>query len=219
MRHLGKSSLLIRNCEAIAWNDDGADYKRAYKNLLQNDIMQKCSLVLLGLPPPTQCSSDSCRFGDPDSSGGLGDGDICCPDAWESADVINVELPEIVMQIAKELNLPTIPFREAIGEYHNEVLKAIRSYEMADQVHPNEFGYLEMAKQACEILNKILAASFWAKTDEAQAGARYTAGLAVVAVGGLFTVFATISRKGRRGLDAGAKGYGATDSSVDALLA
>ncbi len=67
--------------------------------------------------------------------------------------------------------------------------------------------------------NKILAASFWAKTDEAQAGARYTAGLAVVAVGGLFAVFATISRKGRRGLDAGAKGYGATDSSVDALLA
>ena len=50
------------------WNDDGADYKRAYKNLLQNDIMQKCSLVLLGLPPPTQCSSDSCRFGDPDST-------------------------------------------------------------------------------------------------------------------------------------------------------
>ena len=42
---------------------------------------------------------------------------------------------------------------------------------------------------------------------------------AVVAVGGLFAVFATISRKGRRGLDAGAKGYGATDSSVDALLA
>ena len=59
----------------------------------------------------------------------------------------------------------------------------------------------------------------WAKTDEAQAGARYTAGLAVVAVGGLFAVFATISRKGRRGLEAGAKGYGATDSSVDALLA
>jgi len=73
-------------------------------------------------------------------------------------------------------------------------------------------------KSLC-IHNKILAASFWAKTDEAQAGARYTAGLAVVAVGGLFAVFATISRKGRRGLDAGAKGYGATDSSVDALLA
>ena len=48
---------------------------------------------------------------------------------------------------------------------------------------------------------------------------QYTAGLAVVAVGGLFAVFAMISRKGRRGLDAGAKGYGATDSSVDALLA
>ena len=57
------------------------------------------------------------------------------------------------------------------------------------------------------------------RLDEAQAGARYTAGLAVVAVGGLFAVFASISRKGRRGLDAGAKGYGATDSSVDALLA
>ena len=84
----------------------------------------------------------------------------------------------------------------------------------------NRYGiHLEMARQACNVLNKILAASFWAKTDEAQAGARYTAGLAVVAVGGLFAVFATISRKGRRGLDAGAKGYGATDSSVDALLA
>ena len=62
-----------------------------------------------------------------------------------------------------------------------------------------------------------MAASFWAKTDEAQAGARYTAGLAVVAVGGLFAVFATISRKGRRGLDAGAKGYGAADPA-EALL-
>ena len=130
-----------------------------------------------------------------------------------------MELPEIVMQIAKELNLPTIPFREAIGEYHNEVLKAIRSYEMADQVHPNEFGYLEMAKQACEILNKILAASFWAKTDEAEAGARWTAGLAVVAVGGLFAVFAAISRKGRGAARVVKEGYGATDSSVDALLA
>ena len=122
------------------------------------------------------------------------------------------------MQIAKELKLGTIPFREAIGEYHNEVLKAIRSYEMADQVHPNEFGYFEMAKQAVQVLDKALKASFYATTDEAQAGARYTAGLAVVAVGGLFAVFAAISRKGRRGLDAGAKGYGATDSSVDALL-
>ena len=98
------------------------------------------------------------------------------------------------MEIAKELGLGTIPFREAIGEYHNEVLKAIRSYEMADQVHPNEFGYFEMAKQAVRVLDKALAASFWAKTDEAQAGARYTAGLAVVAVGGLFAVFASISR-------------------------
>ena len=99
------------------------------------------------------------------------------------------------------------------------MLKAIRSYEMADQVHPNEFGYLEMAKQACEILNKILAASFWAKTDEAQAGARYTAGLAVVAVGGLFAVFAAISRKGRGAARVVKEGYGATDSTVDALLA
>ena len=42
--------------------------------------------------------------------------DICCPDAWESPDIINVDLPEIVMEIAKELGLGTIPFREAIGE-------------------------------------------------------------------------------------------------------
>ena len=75
-----------------------------------------------------------------------------------------------------------------------------------------------MAEIAKQILDKILAASFWAKkTDEAQAGARYTAGLAVVAVGGLFAVFAAISRKGRRGLDAGAKGYGAADPA-EALL-
>ena len=138
---------------------------------------------------------------------------------WESADVINVELPEIVMQIAKELKLGTIPFREAIGEYHNEVLKAIRSYEMADQVHPNEMGYREMAIQAVNVLNKALAYSFWAKTDEAQAGARYTAGLAVVAVGGLFAVFAAISRKGRGAARVVKEGYGATDSTVDALLA
>ena len=78
--------------------------------------------------------------------------------------------------------------------------------------------YLEMAKQACEILNKILAASFWAKTDEAQAGARYTAGLAVVAVGGLFAVFAMVSRgKGRRTARVLKEGYGAADPS-EALL-
>ena len=207
------------------------------------------ALVLLGLPPPTQCKSDECRFGNPSSSGGLGDEDICCPDAWESADVINVELPEIVMQIAKELKLGTIPFREAIGEclrrnqsftsplvgagrsqhatpvdfhtgeYHNAVLEHIRSYEMADQIHPNEFGYFEMAKQAVNVLNKALKASFWAKTDEAEAGARWTAGLAVVAVGGLFAVFAAISRKGRGAARVVKEGYGATDSTVDALLA
>jgi hypothetical protein len=96
--------------------DGGANYKKAYKDLLQNDIMKKCELVLLGLPPPTQCKSEDCRFGNPSSSGGLGDEDICCPDAWESPDIINVDLPEIVMEIAKELGLGTIPFREAIGE-------------------------------------------------------------------------------------------------------
>lgn len=201
------------------WNG-GSAYKQAYKNLLQNDIMQKCSLVLLGLPPPTQCSSDSCRFGDPDSSGGLGDGDICCPDAWESAAVINVELPEIVMQIAKELNLPTIPFREAIGEYHNEVLEAIRSYELADQIHPNEFGYLEMARQAVKVLDPILKKSLnlLSKTDEATTGGKWAAGLAVVAVGGLFAVFAMVSRgKGRRTARVLKEGYGAADPA-EALL-
>ena len=96
--------------------DGGANYKKAYKDLLQNDIMKKCELVLLGLPPPTQCKSEDCRFGNPSSSGGLGDEDICCPDAWQSPDIINEDLPEIVMEIAKELKLGTIPFREAIGE-------------------------------------------------------------------------------------------------------
>ena len=115
--------------------------------------------------------------------------------------------------------MATIPFREAIGEYSGDILEHIRSYFQNDLVHPNEAGYLQMADIAKAVLDQILKYSFWAKTDEAQAGARYTAGLAVVAVGGLFAVFAAISRKGRRGLDAGAKGYGATDSSVDALLA
>ena len=139
-------------------------------------------------------------------------------DAFACVDIIEIQASSRHLGKSSLLirNCEAIASLELVAK---SLLKAIRSYEMADQVHPNEFGYLEMAKQACEILNKILAASFWAKTDEAQAGARYTAGLAVVAVGGLFAVFATISRKGRRGLDAGAKGYGATDSSVDALLA
>ena len=77
-----------------------------------------------------------------------------------------------------------------------------------------------MANQAVKVLNKALAASFWAKkTDEAEAGARWTAGLAVVAVGGLFAVFAAISRKGRGAARVVKEGYGATDSTVDALLA
>ena len=78
-----------------------------------------------------------------------------------------------------------------------------------------------MARQAVKVLNPILKKSLnlFSKTEEATTGGKWAAGLAVVAVGGLFAVFATISRKGRRGLDAGAKGYGATDSSVDALLA
>ena len=58
-----------------------------------------------------------------------------------------------------------------------------------------------------------------APETEAQAGARYTAGLAVVAVGGLFAVFAAISRKGRGAARVVKEGYGATDSTVDALLA
>ena len=177
--------------------------------------------MLVGLSPPSECGSPDCRFGNPDKVGSLGD-DTCCADAWggpDEAHIINEDLPAIQRAVAKELGLATIPFREAIGEYSNDILEHIRSYFQDDLVHPNEAGYLQMADIAKVILDKILAASFWAKTDEAQAGARYTAGLAVVAVGGLFAVFATISRKGRRGLDAGAKGYGATDSSVDALLA
>ena len=99
------------------------------------------------------------------------------------------------------------------------MLKHIRSYFQDDLVHPNEAGYLQMADIAKAVLDQILKYSFWAKTDEAQAGARYTAGLAVVAVGGLFAVFATISRKGRGAARVVKEGYGATDSSVDALLA
>ena len=104
------------------------------------------------------------------------------------------------------------------SEYHNAVLEHIRSYEMADQIHPNEFGYFEMAKQAVNVLNKALKASFWAKTDEAEAGARWTAGLAVVAVGGFFAVFAIVSRgKGRRTARVLKEGYGAADPA-EALL-
>ena len=45
------------------------------------------------------------------------------------------------------------------------------------------------------------------------------ASIAVVAVGGLFAVFAAISRKGRGAARVVKEGYGATDSTVDALLA
>ena len=131
-----------------------------------------------------------------------------------------MDLPEIQREVAKELGLATIPFREAIGEYGNDILEHIRSYFQDDLVHPNEAGYLQMADIAKVVLDQILKYSFWAKkTDEAQAGARYTAGLAVVAVGGLFAVFAAISRKGRGAARVVKEGYGATDSTVDALLA
>ena len=132
--------------------------------------------------------------------------------------MINVDLPEIQMAIAKDLGLATIPFREAIGEYHNEVLKHIRSYEQDDPIHPNEYGYWEMAKQAVKVLDKALKASFYA-TDEAETGGKWAAGLAVVAVGGLFAVFATVSRRGKQGRGARVlkEGYGAADPS-EALL-
>jgi hypothetical protein len=57
------------------------------------------------------------------------------------------------------------------------------------------------------------------QTDEATTGGKWAAGLAVVAVGGLFAVFAAISRKGRGAARVVKEGYGATDSTVDALLA
>ena len=69
------------------------------------------------------------------------------------------------------------------------------------------------------LLEVSLVDLIWAKTDEAQAGARWMGGLAVVAVGGLFAVFAAISRKGRGAARVVKEGYGATDSTVDALLA
>ena len=55
-----------------------------------------------------------------------------------------------------------------------------------------------MARQAVKVLNPILKKSLnlFSKTEEATTGDKWAAGL-----------------------DAGAKGYGATDSSVDALLA
>jgi len=177
--------------------------------------------VLVGLSPPSECGSPDCRFGNPDKVGSLGD-DTCCADAWggpDEAHIINEDLPAIQRAVAKELGLATIPFREAIGEYSNDILEHIRSYFQDDLVHPNEAGYLQMADIAKVVLDQILKYSFWAKTDEAQAGARYTAGLAVVAVGGLFAVFAAISRKGRGAARVVKEGYGATDSSVDALLA
>ena len=59
------------------------------------------------------------------------------------------------------------------------------------------------------------AAAFYSTTDEAAAGGKWTAGLAVVAMG----VFAAVSfKKGRRGVARVVKGgYGATDSA-EALL-
>ena len=54
----------------------------------------------------------------------------------------------------------------SIHQSHNEVLKHIRSYEQDDPIHPNEYGYWEMAKQAVKVLDKALKASFYA-TDEA----------------------------------------------------
>jgi len=197
------------------WKDGGANYKKEYKALLE-DIGDKCELVLMGLSPPTECKSHDCRFGDPSSTGGLGEDNVCCPDSWKDPDVINVDLPEIQMALAKELGLATIPFREAIGEYHNEVLKHIRSYEQDDPIHPNEYGYWEMAKQACKVVNKALKASFYA-TDEAATGGKWAAGLAVAAVGGLFAVFAIVSRgKGRRTARVLKESYGAAET--DALL-
>ncbi len=77
------------------------NYKKEYKKLL-NEIGEKCELVLMGLSPPTECKSKDCRFGDPSSTGGLGE-DVCCPDSWKDPDVINVDLPEIQMALAKEL--------------------------------------------------------------------------------------------------------------------
>ena len=92
-----------------------------------------------------------------------------------------------------------------------------KNLEQDDPIHPNEYGYWEMAKQACKVLNKALAASFYA-TDEAATGGKWAAGLAVVAVGGLFAVFAIVSRgKGRRGARVLKEGYGAADPT-EALL-
>lgn len=146
---------------------------------------------------------------------------MCCADAWggkDQAHIINKDLPKIQKAIAEELGLTTIPFLEAIGEYNRDVLQSIRSYYQDDSIHPNEGGYKQMAAKAVKVLNRILKSSpmyATTPTDEAATGGKWTAGLAVVAVGMLFAVFAAVSRKGRRGLAAGAKGYGAV--SVDAL--
>ena len=212
--------MLGTNDAKLAYWNGGSNYKKEYKALLE-DIGETCTLVLVGLSPPSECGVPDCRFGNPDKVGSLGD-DTCCADAWggpDEAHIINEDLPAIQRAVAKELGLATIPFRDAIGEYSNDILEHIRSYFQDDLVHPNEAGYFQMAEIAKQILDKILAASFWAKTDEAEAGARWTAGLAVVAVGGLFAVFAAISRKGRGAARVVKEGYGATDSTVDALLA
>ena len=77
-----------------------------------------------------------------------------------------------------------------------------------------------MARQAVKVLNPILKKSLnlFSKTEEATTGGKWAAGLAVVAVGGLFAVFAMVSRgKGRRTARVLKEGYGAADPS-EALL-
>ena len=64
---------------------------------------------------------------------------------------------------------------------------------MADQIHPNEFGYWRWPSKPVEVLDKALKASFYATTDEARGRRAVDGGLAVVAVG-RSSVFAAISR-------------------------
>lgn len=139
------------------WND-GQGYKKAYKKLLK-EIMTMCTVVFVGLSPPTQCGSADCRFikEGSDSDEGIGDKDYCCMKEWgDDPDIINKDLANIQDEIAAELTLPTIPFREAIGKYKKGKLEQINSHMQDDTIHPNELGYFEMAKKATKEVNKVL---------------------------------------------------------------
>lgn len=141
-----------------------------------------CTVVFVGLSPPTQCESPDCRFitgsrptcckeesEDCGESENCNDKDYCCMEEWgEDPNIINKDLAtiqeriveELIQEkIADELNLQTIPFREAIGTYQKGELMVSgpgTSHMQDDTIHPNELGYFEMAKIATKKVNEVL---------------------------------------------------------------